>query len=383
MGPNKPPVRPTVRITLMTKSEMELGEAFIKKCAYNIEFPVVSVSQVHVLYRIAKAAGHEFFMERCFHLLTHVPLQRMAAECGIAMGYGPDRLTCQPTFIDKGKNAVMLQLADLVATLNNKVLAAQWLKLPYVALLELLNGQSLRTDSEDTVLTAVSMWADANKPPAVEARCLLEQIRLLQLSKTMFYSILPQLEWPAKCCAGSSQASVLPNSELLRLAAYSVGDKHMRQSLTQPGIKPELPGNWLCNKPRLLAKGVKYVNELNSDALQKLPPNVRWRLKEDDIRPLLAPQHGYNVGDSNGLRGPEPLFAHGLYVRPSLEVNLKSQSVGLYANPTLPVKLKPTCLPAKSVWRLSLTLVLANTGAEGKLLVANFDEGTLMTQVRL
>lgn len=75
-----------------------------------------------------------------------------------------------------GKAALLYQLGDVVAVMRSKSLRSAW---GLSALLDLLQSQQLATDSEDSVLTAVSCWADAAKPAAADARQVLEGVRLL------------------------------------------------------------------------------------------------------------------------------------------------------------------------------------------------------------
>lgn len=64
------------------------------------------------------------------------------------------------------------------------------------------------------MVTAVSLWAERAKTSQAQARQLIEGVRLLQLSKTFFNTILPALEW-------MHELDVLIAGEQLRVAAYA------------------------------------------------------------------------------------------------------------------------------------------------------------------
>jgi hypothetical protein len=58
--------------------------------------------------------------------------------------------------------------------MRSEARVAQWCGLPYEALLELLASDTLATDSEDSVLAALSKWADHNQPSKEQARELVQ-----------------------------------------------------------------------------------------------------------------------------------------------------------------------------------------------------------------
>lgn len=171
------------------------------------------------MHRLALSLGLADCAQACLGTLCTLNPAELTTERAIQLAYStqhPDSPITQE--LRRLATAAVLQcLGDIVTAMRREGLKAQWLSLPHAVVHDLLHSEQLATDSEDSVLSAVTVWADANQPSERQAQMLLEQVRLQQLSSPFFYTILPLLV--LQQIVGSVDAW-----ELMQVACYAKAD---------------------------------------------------------------------------------------------------------------------------------------------------------------
>lgn len=235
--------------------------------------------------------------------------------------------------------ALLHHLGDVVVVMRSKELKAQWMSLPHAALLELLHSDQLRTDSEDSVMTAVSCWADSNECNVTAKQELLQSVRLSQLSSTYFYTVLPALKW--------LQEGQLLGSAIWRLAGHVAANPQLKAAgmfnLLQHGS--HMPHPWTFPTPRPTTRG---NHEGSTLAVLHNACVTRKRLEEELLPRLMAIQGNLTN------EAAEALFAHGFNVHPRITIN-KSGELGLYAVASLPSLCTPGC--EQPLWHFRLSVL--------------------------
>jgi hypothetical protein len=208
------------------EGEVEAVEACLR-FMYTGELPATpSVKQLLAVQRMADYVGIMECCSACLAALCALQPEALSVDDAVSLGYSdgvPEHLRTQQLKA-LCRSALLHHLGDVVAVMRDEEgLRGHMLKLPHGALLDLLRSEALATDSEDSVVAAVSAWADANEASVAQLRQLAAELRLLQLSAAYFYHALPVAAW-----AGPE---VLPPPSLMQLAAYAHGDAHAKDEV--------------------------------------------------------------------------------------------------------------------------------------------------------
>lgn len=112
-----------------------------------------------------------------------------------------------------------LKPLDLPGVMGNPDTKKVWLGQRYQVIKYILENTKILTDSEDTVFAALSEWVHLNRPTHLEALELLKHVRLCQLSRSFYFSVLPETEWVKNAIPDLCQM-------LFRLLSSSMGPKN-------------------------------------------------------------------------------------------------------------------------------------------------------------
>lgn len=295
-------------ITVITKDEADVP--IVDHCLaflYGIQPPPLTARQLLRLHRMADYLSMvdvlDASMER---ILALQPSDIGIPDC-IWMGYSSE-LPDDPKIADAlrtlGKGGVFHHLHDMPAIMRDEQLKAQWLALPHAALLDLLRNPAFATDSEDSVLTACGMWADQYKLNKPQVRAVLDEVRLVQLSSTFLFTVLPQMDWVRE--------HMLAAVEVMRVAGYADGDAFERKLLQNEAVLPILPAAWIRHD-------LRPPSSVDSHTPQQ-GAYFRWSIARDDIEAKMRHDAGQLI---SVLRMPKSLFTHGLIVTPSIRLGLQ------------------------------------------------------------
>lgn len=171
----------------------------------------------------------------------------------------------------------LLHLGDVVTVMRSDEKARLCGQLPHAALLDMLHREHLATDSEDSVVTAVSYWVDAQQCRYASKEQLLHALRLLQLSSVYFYTVLSKLQW--------LQEGQLLGPALWRLAAYAAGDKEAGYIMREA---TDLAAVWVSIAPRPVtqANGVDCCAPCSSIAVLH-SAYITWARLLEELLPAL------------------------------------------------------------------------------------------------
>lgn len=240
------PLRRFVSITAEDEVDVSTAEVCLR-FMYTGSLPsTAQPAQLLAIYRMADYLGIMECCAACMSALCLVQPQELSVADAALIGYS-DNVPEDMRSVQLKRlclHAILHHLGDVVEVMRSEELTHYWCELPVPALLDLLRSDMLATDSEDSVVAAVSVWADHQASiPVHQQQQLVAELRLLQLSSTFFHYVLPLLAW--------CHEDVLPAFTLLRLAAYVQGDSAAKNFASRTASKGQpMPVAWTSTTPR-------------------------------------------------------------------------------------------------------------------------------------
>ena len=219
------------------------------------------------------------------------------------------------------------EMLDLPLMMVDPEQRADWLKLSFEEVTDILRENKLLTDSEDTVFTALSHWVEANDPSLDETRELLNLVRLTCLSHAFFHSVLVETKWV--------QQNTNLLQSLFRLLAYQTTPIYLPRNNTFPEAwtaNQQRPRSRIATTYSLQGKTIHtfWYQQIRSGNLKVIYDVAIERLEHENtnqVNILLAKRyfaHGIAYKIEYGFRKDELLFMF----TPSLQITAHGQVMG-------------------------------------------------------
>lgn len=332
--------RRVVKADILALEDMDAAEACIRHL-YSRDIPSgLTPKELADFIRVGDYLGMRQAAVDARSRLEAAKASDLSVEEALAIGYGsaiPEHLQT-PALRSLGVAAIAEHLGDVVAVMRSTSLKAAMLALPLEALQDLVSGNLLATDSEDSVVAMCAVWLHHRKKAGADVereqlRNLVANLRLGLLTPEYFFTVLPAFDL--------YEAMVEP----MQVAYYAMSRcKSAKENMTDSGLPPA----WAMTTPRLLSRANGPDPDktiLRSDGCTR-----QWVIEEllEPLRALMAecPEEKENHCTSCTLGGH---FAHGLSLRVIVQCHAV-KGLGIFLQVDEP---EPGLMQTRLLWSVS------------------------------